>query len=368
MDYKIDQDINLDDQIFDVRFHPKGDVFAAATIAGDIHLIESGKVVRTIRRHHKGSSIRKVRFFQDGRMCTIAKTVKVHDLNTNQTTHTLKPAELKTQFYSMDILNNDMVCAGDDDGRFLVWDLRTPGEPVFTAKECDQYISDIDDRYEAKKLVACTSGEGTLTAWDLRQLKMIEPQSELFEAGFQCLRFTHNKKIVIGGEDGAIYVFNQGEWAHTSGKFAISDDTRNRGKCSIDALEILPTNDSMFLVACSDGKLRSLTLWPHTILSEKTLCNKSALESLHFNNNSQLVVCGDNHIQVVNCEESEEVEEDDSSEASKSSSDMSNEEDDTNETGQAKGDKVKMNKSSGETKHESKRPKLDTDDYLNVFK
>lgn len=256
-------------------------------------------------------------------------------------------------------LSNNIICAGDDDGSVFVWDTRTPDQPVFSSNDCEQYISDIDGKFEARRLIVCTSGEGTLTAYDLRANKMIEPQSELFEAGFQCVKMVElNKKVVIGGEDGAIYVFNHNEWAHTSGKFAISDDLRNRGKCSIDAIEMIP-DGSIFLAACSDGRMRSLTLWPHEILSETLLCKRSPLESIHINPNegkSELIVCGENYIDIVGFEERSSSNDEIPGKDYKSTTEDSESEEDNDE--KEGGDKNEQT---------AKKLKTDNEDYLNIF-
>lgn len=287
-------------------------------------------------------------------MVTIAKTVKVHDLASEQTSHTLKRDDGKsTTFYSVRAFGNNIISAGDDDGGIFVWDLRTPDEAIFSSNDCEQYISDIDGKYETRKLIACTSGEGTLTAYDMRAKKMIEPQSELFEAGFQCMQFVEdNKKVVVGAEDGAIYVFNQNEWAHTSGKFAISSDLQNRGKCSIDCIDKLP-NSSIFLAGCSDGKIRAVTLWPHQMVSEKTFCKRAALESIHvdpIDGNSRFVVSGENYLNLVSYEEKSEAESDGDNEMRV--------DDETNAGDNASEKKPPTNNS---------RLKPETDDYLKIF-
>lgn len=322
--------------------------------------IENGLVKSKIRRHHKGSPIRKVRFNNEGHMVTIAKTVKVYDLASNETTCTLKRDDgKKVQFYSVKPFGHNIISSGDDDGGIFVWDKRTPNEPIFSAYDCEQYISDIDGKFETRRQMLCTSGEGTLTAYDLRAKKMIEPQSELFEAGFQCMKLDNdNKKVVIGGEDGALYVFNQNEWAHTSGKFAISSDVQNRGRCSIDCIDTIP-GSSIYLVGCSDGKMRSIRLWPHQVISEKAFCGKSSLESIHVNQKSdrtQIVISGENLLNIVEYRERS----DDESETCSEQTDTSDEDD-----GSVRN--VEEQDSLNQNPLRKKKFETDIEDYLNVF-
>lgn len=287
--------------------------------------------------------------------------MKVHDLVANKTLTTIKrDSPSPVQLYSVKPFGQNIISAGDDDGALYVWDARIPHQPIFSSHDCEQYISDIDGRYEVRKLIVCTSGEGTLTAYDMRAKKMIEPQSELFEAGFQCLRMVDlHKKVVIGGEDGAIYVFNQSEWAHTSGKFAVGSDAQNRGKCSIDCLEVLP-DETTFIAGCSDGRIRALSLWPHQIISESARCRKSPLESLHLNpaeGKSELLICGENNIEIVSFQEKE----------SESDSDSSQNEGNTAVAKETKTKVVNEHADSVDDERPKKLKAEDTEDYLNLF-
>lgn len=295
-------------------------------------------------------------------MVTIAKTVKVHDLESNQTSNILKRDDGKqSSLYSVMPFGHNIVSAGDDDGSIFVWDTRAPEEPIFSSYDCSQYISDIDGKFETRKLLVCTSGEGTLTAYDLRAKKMIEPQSELFETGFQCLKLLDaNKKVVVGGEDGAIYVFNHNEWAHTSGKFAISDDARNRGKCCIDCLDVIP-DSSVFLAGCSDGRIRSFTLWPHNSMGDKIVCKRKSVESIHVSPREgvkKVVVSGENYIDLMEYKENESSDEQESVDESASESD---------ETSAESSEADKHADETPTNERATKKFKPDTEDYLNLF-
>lgn len=370
-DFKVSKELRLAEEIFDARYHSTdNNLICVATIAGNVFMIEDGKPSVVLRKHHKGSPIRRVRFDKDGRMITIAKTVKIYDLNASKTVHKLKRDDQeKTTFYSVFALGNNLITAGDDGGKFFVWDVRTPNQIVFSSHDCDQYISDIDGRYEGRKVV-CTSGEGTLTAYDLRANKIIEPQSELFEAGFQCVKmFETNRKVVIGGEDGSIYVFNQNEWAHTSGKFALSDDSQNRGKCSIEGIDLLP-GTSVFVAACSDGKMRSFTLWPHEVLTENILCKRNSLDTIHVcphESKPEMVVGGDKYINILQFEEKSDDDEQSKSEPDESDSSKDSSSSEEGGSGQRKPKQTRPANDGDESTKSNKKLKANTDDYLNIF-
>lgn len=295
-------------------------------------------------------------------MVTAAKTVKIYDLVTEKTTHMLKRDDGKpVPFYSMTAFKEHVISAGDDDGALFVWDTRTPNELVFSTYDCQHYISDIAGDYDVKKLIVATSGEGTLTAYDMRVKKMIEPKSEFFGAGFQCLKMLDlNKKLAIGAEDGAIYVFNQNEWAHTSGKFAVTDDLQNRGKCSIDCIDLMP-DKSTLVVGGSDGKMRTVSLWPHEVLTEKSYCRRMPLESIHVHpkdGQSEILVSGGNYINIVKFEEPED---DDNADKTETIAQVGTK----NETEKRPADGSAHDTSS--TRNQQKRPRTNFDDYLQVF-
>jgi hypothetical protein len=171
-------------------------------------------------------------------------------------------------------------------------------------KECDDYISDLDIN-ESKRLVCASSGDGTLSAFNIRAKRMESPQSELFDAGFQSIRFMENKsKVIVGAEDGALNIFNINEWGNISDRFPIrGNTTRGQGFCSIDNMELL--NDETLVVGSSDGKLRAISILPNKILCD--ICtNVSGVESLDVNQiTKQIVSTNDNVLKLFNYNEFE---------------------------------------------------------------
>lgn len=139
-------------------------------------------------------------------------------------------------------------------------------------KQCEDYISDLHID-SGKRIVVASSGEGTLSAFNIRAKRMEEPQSELFDAGFQSVRYMEGKeKVIVGAEDSAINIFNIGEWGNISDRFVIKGtSTRGEGACSIDNIEIV--NEDHVVVGSSDGKLRFVSILPNKVLCE--ICSHS---------------------------------------------------------------------------------------------
>ncbi|KAH9400950.1 WD domain repeat-containing protein 55 [Tyrophagus putrescentiae] len=273
-------DYNLPDTeiIFDAQFHPQKDGWIGfSTVEGDVQLVnfDNGKakncpdIVTSFSNHHKGSSVRKLRFNEDGTLLfSAAKTVKVTDLTTSKVVRKIEDTEKgskKKKIYSLLIADEYLLCVGDDEGGFTVWDYRTERPAHLRLSVCEGYLSDLDID-SARKIVVASSGEGTLTAFNLRAKRMEEPQSELFDAGFQTVRYLEEKgKVVVGAEDGALNLFNIGGWGNISDRFPVKKSSggagRNAEAVSIDCMEVLESgegvDENLLVVGASDGTLQA---------------------------------------------------------------------------------------------------------------
>jgi len=255
-----------------------------------------------LKNHHKGSPVRKIRFASNELLVSAAKTIKLMDLNTGKVIRKIDNSGAK--IYSLLVIDNYLLCCGDDDGNFKVWDYRLDRGIYMQLKECDQYISDLDVS-DSKRLVVASSGDGTLSAFNIRAKRMETPQSELFDAGFQSVRFMENKnKVIVGAEDGALNIFNMNEWGNISDRFPIrGNTTRGQGFCSIDNIELI--NDETIVVGSSDGKLRAVSILPNKVLCD--ICtNVSSVESLDVNQiTKQVVSTNDNVMKLFSYNEIE---------------------------------------------------------------
>ncbi|RWS22301.1 WD repeat-containing protein 55-like protein, partial [Leptotrombidium deliense] len=234
--------------------------------------LQNNPVILTLEKHHKGSAIRKVRLHGDNLLITAAKTIKLYDLNAGKVIRKIENNNCK--IYSLLVIDNYLLCFGDDEGNFKVFDYRVDRGEHMSIKECDGYISDLDVDSN-RRIVVATSGEGTLSAFNIRAKKLEPPQSELFDAGFQSVRFMESKnKVLVGAEDGAINMFNVNEWGNIIDRFPIrGEEKRAKGGCSVDCLEVL--NDDVIVTSSSDNKLRVISILPNKILHVTNVGNKS---------------------------------------------------------------------------------------------
>lgn len=218
--------------------------------------------------------MRKLRFSEDGTLLfSAAKTVKVTDLTTSKVVRKIEDTEKgskKKKIYSLLIADEYLLCVGDDEGGFTVWDYRTERPAHLRLSVCEGYLSDLDID-SARKIVVASSGEGTLTAFNLRAKRMEEPQSELFDAGFQTVRYLEEKgKVVVGAEDGALNLFNIGGWGNISDRFPVKKSSgagKNAEAVSIDCMEVLESgegvDENLLVVGASDGTLQAVSLFPN---------------------------------------------------------------------------------------------------------
>lgn len=253
--------------------------------------LSTNNVVLDLKHHHKGSSVRKVRFASDQLMISAAKTLKFLDLNSGQVIRKIDNCGQKV--YSLLVIDNYLVCCGDDSGSFKVWDYRVDRGVHMEASECDQYISDLDiDSH--RRTVLAASGDGTLSAFNIRAKRM-QHQSELFDAGFQSVRYMEAKgKVVVGAEDGAINIFNVNEWGNISDRFPIrGNTTRSQGFCSIDNMELI--TDEVLVVGSSDGGLRAVNIFPNKVIEVISSC-ESGVECLDVNQISQSIVASNDNV------------------------------------------------------------------------
>ena len=126
-----------------------------------------------------------------------------------------------------------------------VWDLRR-NESVMAVQECEDFISDmaIDSR---NRLLLATSGDGTLTSYDIRHHKH-KLTSENCDAEMLSLGVVKEaRKVVCGTGDGVLNIFNWNEFGNICDRFP-------GHPLSIDC--VLPVSDDVILTGSMDGYIR----------------------------------------------------------------------------------------------------------------
>jgi len=139
----------------------------------------------------------------------------------------------------------------------VVWDARrNTQQPIFEIKEMDEFVSCMvtDDNC---RLLLCTSGEGTLAAFNPRAKKMVG-QSEVYPSEMNCLALIkQDTKVLTGLGNGNMYIF---DWK----MFGYHSDGFNDHTAAINCM--LPITDNIVLTGCDDGKIRAVNLFPHRFI------------------------------------------------------------------------------------------------------
>lgn len=161
-------DINIDDYVVDLTFHPDEDILAAGTISGDAviykYSVDGNVLVNTLELHVK--AIRDIEFNHDGSVLFSAskdRSILLTDVQTSQFKRCFEQAH-EQPVSKMNVFDEHLFATGDDDGTVKVWDVREKSNtPIFSLKEVDDYITSILTN-DARKILLTTSGDGYLTA------------------------------------------------------------------------------------------------------------------------------------------------------------------------------------------------------------
>lgn len=161
-------DINIDDFVVDLSFHPEEDILAAATMSGDAliykYSVDENVLVNTLELHVK--AIRDIEFSDDGKIIYSAskdRSLLLTDLQTGKFIRNYDKAH-EQPICKMHVLDENLLATGDDDGTIKLWDTRDKSsQPIFSLKEVDDYITALITN-DAKKVLVATSGDGYLTA------------------------------------------------------------------------------------------------------------------------------------------------------------------------------------------------------------
>lgn len=239
--------------------------------------------------HHKGSSVRKLDFLNGETLVTCAKSIKIYDLNAGKFSRKIENKD-KTKIYSLKPIERNVFFTGDDAGSLKMFDLRAGDQPVMDEKQNEDYISDMDID-SSNRILLTASGDGHLAAFNIRTKKLVL-ESEPFDSGFQSVRYLGRRnKVVVGAEDGALNIFNVGEWGNISDRFPLNTLKRSSGECSIDGIQLV--NERRIVASCSDGKLRLVGIFPNKIL-HTTDDHKNPIECIHYSSKAEQIISTQN--------------------------------------------------------------------------
>ncbi|GLH05045.1 WD repeat-containing protein 55 homolog [Gryllus bimaculatus] len=249
-------DIECEDFVTDICFHPSEDIIVAATVTGDALVYkynnDNNELSETLELHLK--SCRDVEFNDDGTLLYSTskdKSIMVSDMETGKLKQVYENAH-DAPVYSLLVVNPNILASGDDDGTVKLWDMRKK-DAIFSLKEMEDYVSCMITN-DAKKFIVCASGDGTITSLNIGMRKL-HIQSEPYNTEITGLATVkHDRKLVAATAKGTVYLFNWGEFGYHSDEFP-------NPKKGINSL--IPITENIILTACEDGILRATHLFPH---------------------------------------------------------------------------------------------------------
>lgn len=142
-----------------------------------------------------------------------------------------------------------------------MWDIRSQ-KPAFRFKDGsphDDIIMDFALREDKATLVSC-SGDGTVSAIDLRKGRVLAQSDNQESALLSCAIIKGGSKVVVGTQDGPLHIFS---W----GRFGDMDDRLVGPEGSVDCLAPAGASDSgLVFSGGEDGLVRLVGVQPHRVV------------------------------------------------------------------------------------------------------
>ncbi|RLN46652.1 hypothetical protein BBJ28_00009280, partial [Nothophytophthora sp. Chile5] len=175
-------------------------------------------------------------------------------------------------------LSANVIASGDDQGCIKIWDTRQH-RCLSEFKEHTDYISGFATNPAQDHLLA-TSGDGRLSAYDLRKNVLAGKSDELDDELLSVSVIKNGKKIVCGSQDGVLVIFSWGTWGDMSDRFPGHPD-------SVEA--ILKVDEDTILTGSSDGIVRVVQLHPNKLLGLIGDHEDFPVETLKFSHDKKII-------------------------------------------------------------------------------
>lgn len=252
--------IKSPDAVFDLAFHPTSPFIAIGQISGSVCIHEfkrtETKYLGTFNVHNAG--ITGIEFTESGtHLVTVSsdKSINILDCNTQQTvinvSGTSKSNPHKHGISSVNICSDVLVSTGDDDGRIVIWDMRSQ-KPAFKYHEHGDYVSQMLFFSEVNQVIS-SSGDTCLGVFDLRANSIVD-YSEPRKDELTCIAFVpETQDIIAGTANGMLPVWRYNGWRRP---YDVYDQHPKDCEC------IQTYNDNVVLTGAYDGLIRVLQIHP----------------------------------------------------------------------------------------------------------
>jgi WD40 repeat protein len=255
-------EIDCDEQVFDVHFHPSMPFLASALINGETRLYKYSTTndvpnQPVLRLKNHTSSCRGVRFDPSGQaLYTISSDRSIATVNAEGVLISRRSEAHAEAINKLTVLSENIFATGDDGGAVKVWDARQSAH-VHSYKLHEDFVSDFTYNPDANVLIS-VGGDSCLCAYDLRSRADNSRKSDEQEAELQCVEVIKGgRKVVSGTQDGVLVIFSWGRWGDCSDRFPGHPE-------SVDCL--LKVDESTLITGSSDGLIRVVQLQPNAVL------------------------------------------------------------------------------------------------------
>jgi len=266
-DTKAPRPIKISTPVNSAKFHPTNKIFVAGDFDGVIQAwsFDNESEVPTTELKLKGKahddSIRGVNFSRTGsKLFTIGndKQLLVSDVETGKAVLSITES-FEDSPYCIDSCNEFVIATGDEAGVVRLFDIRKKNpvdELLIDDGRCEDTINDIYIDSNGKYLVAA-SADGTLCAYNCKR-KMFLHESESMGADLCSVTAIKNeKKAIVSCADGALHVYNWGEFGHPSDIFP-GHDKGDLVCCKL--------NEKVVLTGDFKGNIRPVNIQPNRIM------------------------------------------------------------------------------------------------------
>jgi WD40 repeat protein len=255
-------EIDCNNQVFDLHFHPSMPIVASALINGETRLYRYSTVNSipnqlVLRLNNHSSSCRGVRFDPSGQaLYTISSDRSIATVNAEGALINKRTDAHSEAINKLTVLSENIFATGDDGGSVKVWDARQSSH-VHSYKLHEDFVSDFTYNSDANVLIS-VGGDSCLCAYDLRSRADNSRKSDEQEAELQCVEVIKGgRKVVSGTQDGVLVIFSWGRWGDCSDRFPGHPE-------SVDCL--LKIDESTLITGSSDGLIRVVQLQPNAVL------------------------------------------------------------------------------------------------------
>ncbi|CAH0479765.1 unnamed protein product [Peronospora belbahrii] len=263
-------EIYCDNQVFDIDFHPLTAIVAVGCIDGIVQVYKYSE--------EANSKILELKKTSGSPLYTASadKSIRAFDTLGNPTW-----AEMRAHDHPVNRLHElsaNVFVSGDDQGCIKIWDTRQH-RCLAEFKEHTDYISGFATNPAQDHLLA-TSGDGRLTAYDLRKNVLAGKSDELDDELLSVAVIKNGRKIVCGSQDGVLVIFSWGTWGDMSDRFPGHPD-------SVESL--LKVDEDTVLTGSSDGILRVVQIHPNKLLGLIGDHEYFPVENLKFSYDKKLI-------------------------------------------------------------------------------